>query len=149
MQYRIVEISKRLNFDFNVSSTWDDVKKWYVIEYRDEKSFLSNSWKRLKYNMEKILHYGDYDGSYGSYHPTITDYDGAWQVGPYIPTLKMAKQLLSDFLEHEKQLEKQREEQNQPDKVVFANYNIDDSTNECTKLLNEFQDFLALNEKTN
>lgn len=143
MQYRIIEISKRPNFDFTVSRTWDDVKKWYVIEYKNDT--LLNTWKRITYNMEKILHYGELE--YGSYKPTICTQDGVWKIGPYIPTLEMAKRLLNQFLEHKKRLE----EQNQPDKVVFANYSYTDDSimSECTKLLNEFQDFLALNEKTN
>lgn len=149
MKYRIVEISKPQTFNFTVSKDWGDCSKWYVIEYQDDTTshWFSSGWKRLKYNMEKVLRYGT---GYGSYTPKLCEYDGIWEVGVYIPTMKIAKRLLDDFIAQQNA----KAEQNKPDKVVLYsesgfNYAESSANSECTALLHEFNYFLDSCENKN
>ena len=140
MKYRIVEISKTPKFKFTPDEDWLNNGKWYAIEYQDEEPSFGNlgcpRWKRVNYNMEKVLRYGT---GYCSYKPHVRNDDGIWEVGPYIPTLKMAKSLLEEFLESRKALE----EQNKPNRVVLSSYGAEDcSDTTCTELLLEFNKFL-------
>lgn len=138
MKYRIVELAKQPELKFELAKEWYN-SKWYAVEYQDEEPSISNlgcpRWKRLNYNMEKVLRYGT---GYCSYKPRVRDSDGIWDVGPYIPSLKMAKSLLEEFLEQRKA----KEEQNKPDRVVLSSEGVESAETTCSELLLEFSKFL-------
>ena len=138
MKYRIVEISKPPKFKFTPDEYWHNCK-WYAVEYQDEEPSFGNlgcpRWKRINYNMEKVLRYGT---GYCSYKPHVRDDDGIWEVGPFIPSFKMAKTLLEEFLEQRKA----KEEQNKPDRVVLSSDGVESTATTCSELLLEFNKFL-------